>query len=93
MDKNDLKAGDLIRFHDWGVGGFIFGVIIYHEDEVYHSKLNIWRPRAVYYLQAHGIDSIDLINDVSNINDYELHDFQEFLSGVKDNNIFCNFAL
>ena len=53
MDKNELKVGDVISFHDWCVGGFLFGVIIEYEDELYHSKLNIWRPRGIYFLQAH----------------------------------------
>ena len=36
-DKSILKVGDLISYHDWTSGGFLFGVIVEHEDEYYHS--------------------------------------------------------
>ena len=90
--KNDLKVGDLIRFHSWGVGGFLFGVIIEHEDDLYHSKLNIWRPKDIYYLQDHGIDAIELINDIRDVKDYDLHDFQDLLNDIKKNRVYCKFC-
>lgn len=92
MDKGKLEVGHLIRFHDWGYGGFLFGVIIEHFDDIYHSKLNIWRPKDIYFLQASGIDSIEVINNIKQVKDYELDRFQELLSEVKNNNIFCEFT-
>lgn len=49
MDKSELKVGDVIRFHDWGVGGRLFGVIVEHEDDLYRSKLNIWRLKDIFF--------------------------------------------
>jgi len=92
MDKTKLKIGDLIRFHDWGIGGYLFGVIIEKEDEIFHSKLNIWRPRDVYYLQSHGIDNIRVINNIGNVKSYEKDEFYKFLNVIKNNNIFCKFV-
>lgn len=90
MDKGKLKVGDVIRFHDWGVGGFLFGIIIEHEDELYHSKLNIWRPRDIYFLQAHGIDHIDVILSMKEIRESELHDFKDIIEAAQNNKIFMN---
>jgi hypothetical protein len=90
MDKKDLKIGDVIRFHSWEIGGFLFGIIIEHEDDQYHSKLNIWRPKDIYYLQAHGIDNITLIKIESNVNEYELYDFRDLIKEAQDNSVYYN---
>ena len=45
MNKSDLEIGDVIKFHDWGSGGFLFGIIVEQDDDLYNSKLNIWRPK------------------------------------------------
>lgn len=90
MNKKDLNVGDIIRFHDWGVGGFLFGIIVEQEDNLYHSKLNIWRPKDIYYLQAHGIDEITLIKDETDINTYELHDFQDLIRNAEAQYIYFN---
>lgn len=90
MDKRKLKLGDVIRFHDWGVGGFLFGVIIEYGDELYHSKLNIWRPRDIYFLQSHGIDHIDVIQSMEEIRESELYDFFGVIEAARNNNIFMN---
>lgn len=92
MDKNDLKVGDLISFHDWGVGGFLFGVVIEYEDKLYHNKLNIWRPKDIYFL-AHGIDSIKLIEKMEDVEEYRLHEFKRFIEDVNKNRIDCNFEV
>ena len=91
MDKKDLKIGDLISFHDWRVGGFLFGVIVEYEDDLYHCKLNIWRPKDIYFLQAHGIDNIKLIKKIEDVQSYRLNEFNQFLKDVNKNNIYCNF--
>ena len=91
-DKSILKVGDLISYHDWTSGGFLFGVIVEHEDEYYHSKLNIWRrPDSIHLLQA--VDAIEIIEKIEDVKDYRLHDFHEFLGKIKENNIQCNFCL
>lgn len=90
MKKDDLEIGDVIRFHDWGVGGFLFGIMIEQEDHLCHSKLNIWRPIDIYYLQAHGIDEITLIKNETDINAYELHDFQDLIRNAVDKDIRFN---
>ncbi len=51
MDKNKLKVGDVIRFHDWGVGGFLFGVMIERNDILYHSQLNNCMTKDIYFLK------------------------------------------
>lgn len=90
MEKSELKVGDIIRFHDWGVGGFLFGIIIEHEDELYHSKLNIWRPRDIYFLQAHGIDNIKVIHSLEELSEYKLRDLQDIIKTARNKNITVN---
>ena len=91
-DKEKLKVGDLISYHDWTSGGFLFGVIIEHEDEYYHSKLNIWRsPNNIHLLEA--VDAIEIIEKIEDVKDYRLHDLQDFLKRVEEYNIQCNFCL
>lgn len=92
MKKNDLEIGNVIRFHDWGTGGFLFGIIIQHEDDLYHSKLNIWRPKDIYYLQAHGIDDIALIKDTTDINEYELYDFRNLVKEAHERNLYYSLS-
>ena len=92
MDKNELKVGDVISFHDWCVGGFLFGVIIEYEDELYHSKLNIWRPRGIYFLQANGIDGIEVIQSIKDVEEYRLHDFKNFIKATQDERIIVNIS-
>lgn len=91
MNKSDLKVGDVIKFHDWGVGGFLFGIIVEHEDDLYCSKLNIWRPKDIYFLQAHGIDNIELIaseKDVKEyVKEYEMEDFLDLIKGAQEKGI------
>lgn len=88
MNKDDLEIGDVIEFHSWEIGGFLFGIIIEHEDDLYHSKLNIWRPKDVYYLQSNGIDGITLINGEEDIKEYNLYDFRDLLREAVDNDIY-----
>lgn len=92
MNKQDLKVGDVIRFHDWGTSGFLFGIIIEQEDDIYHSTLNIWRPRDIYFLQAHGIDAITLIKDESDIEEFELCDFQNIIEEAHVRNLYYNLS-
>lgn len=94
MDKSKLKVGDLIRFYCSGVGGFLFGVIIEYENDFYPGKLNIWRPKNIYFLQECGINVIKVINDIEDVgDDYDLIEFQKFICEVKRNNIFCNYKI
>lgn len=90
MEKSELNVGDVIKFRDWGVGGFLFGIIIEHEDELYHSKLNIWRPRDIYFLQAHGIDNIEVIHSLEGLSEYKLRDLQDIITNARDKNIAVN---
>lgn len=90
MEKSELKVGDVISFHDWRVGGFLFGVIIEYEDELYHSKLNIWRPRDIYFLQAHGIDNIEVMHSLEGLSEYKLRDLQDIIKKARDKNIAVN---
>lgn len=90
MNKKDLNVGDIIRFHDWGVGGFLFGIIVEYEDDLYHSNLNIWRPKDIYYLQAHGIDEIMLVKNEEGVKEYELHDFQDLIRNAEDQDVCFN---
>lgn len=90
-DKNILKVGDLIWFHNGGVGGFLFGVITECEEEPYtHNKVHIWRARSKFSLN--DVNAIELIKKIEDVKDYALHDFQDFLNDVKENNIKCNFC-
>ena len=41
MNKSDLEIGDVIKFHDWGSGGFLFGIIVEQDDDLYNSKLKL----------------------------------------------------
>lgn len=88
MDKEDLHIGDIIRFHCWGNGGFLFGIIIEQEVKLFTGKLNIWRPLAMYALQQHGIDGITLIKDESNVNEYELHDLRDLIKEAQNRGVY-----
>ena len=90
LDKKELKIGDVISFHDWRIGGQLFGIIIDYKDELYHSKLNIWRPKDIYFLQAHGIDNIEVIHSLEGISEYKLRDLQDIIKRAQDKNIAVN---
>ena len=88
-NKNELKIGDVIRFHNWGVGGFLFGLITECEEEPRtHNTTHIWRARSHFSLN--NVDAITLIENIKDIKEYELYDFQDFLNDVKENNMKCN---
>ena len=88
-NKNELKIGDIIRFHNWGVGGFLFGLIAECEEEPHtHNMTHIWRARSHFSLN--DVDTITLIENIEDIKGYELHDFQNFLNDVKGNNMKYN---
>lgn len=84
------KVGDLIRFYCNGIGGFLFGVIIKYKDNFHSGELNIWRKKNIYFLEEH---TIELINNIEDVKDYELDDFQEFLNEIKNNNVFCKYIM
>lgn len=90
LNKSDLEIGDVIRFHDWGSGGFLFGIIVEQDDDLYNSKLNIWRPKGIYYLQAHGIDCITLIKNEADVKAYELYDFRDLITCAEDKAVYYN---
>ena len=81
---NDLKVGDLIYFHNWGIGGFIFGVVSENENGLY-----VWRPKSNFALES--IDSIEVIEKIEDVKSFALHDFIEFLDEAKKNNIVHNY--
>ncbi len=91
MDKSKLKVGDLIRFYNSFLGGIVFGVIIEYEDKLYHSKLNIWRPKDIYFLQDCGNRVLEVITSIESVEEYALDDFYDILAEIKRNNIFCVF--
>lgn len=90
MDKADLQIGDVVRFHCWGNGGFLFGIIIEQEVKPFSGKLNIWRPLDMHALQQHGIDGIALIKDESDVNEYELPDFRDLIKEAMDSDVYYN---
>lgn len=90
MNKSDLEIGDVIRIHDWGSGGFLFGIIVEQDDDLYNSKLNIWRPKGIYYLQAHGIDGITLIKDETDVKEYEIKEFQALIKETQERDVYNN---
>lgn len=69
-EKPKLKVGDIIKFHSWGVGGFLFGIIVEDAEE----GIVIWRPKTAYSLKIGGIDNITIIKKKTDIEDYEFHD-------------------
>ena len=85
-DTSKLKVGDLIRFHNWGVGGFLFGVIVKCKEK----GCRIWRARSSFSLN--DVDGIELIEKVEDVKDYALHDLQDFLNDVNEHGIYCNFG-
>lgn len=69
-EKSKLKVGDIIKFHSWGVGEFLFGIIVEDAEE----GIIIWRPKTTYSLKIGGIDNITIIEKKEDIEDYEFHD-------------------
>lgn len=91
VDKSKLKVGDIIQFHNWGMGGFLFGLITECEEEPYtHNTTHIWRVRDCFSLN--NVDAITLIEKIEDVKNYELHEFQDFLNDVKEHNMQCNLA-
>ena len=89
-NTNMLKPGDIIRFHNWGVGGFLFGVITECEKEPHtENTIHIWREKSTFSLN--NVDNIELIEKIEDVQDYTLHDFYDFLNDMKKNNISNNF--
>lgn len=84
VSVNDLKAGDLIYFHNWGIGGFIFGVVSENEDGLY-----VWRPKSNYALES--VDAIEIIENIEDVKSFALYDLIEFLDEIKRNNIVYNY--
>lgn len=91
MNKDELKIGDLIKFHSWAVGGFLFGVIIPYKDELHQKDVCIWRPRGLYSL--YESDGISVINNSNDIEDYEMYELNNLLMEIKRNNISCNYVM
>lgn len=91
-NKNALEVGDVIRFHDWGVGGNLFGIIFEYEDDLYHSKLNIWRPKDIYFLHAHGIDNIEIIQSLEGLSEFKQHDLNDIIKKAQNENIKVNIS-
>ena len=91
-NKTELKPGDLIFFHNWGVGGFLFGIVIENDekDEYYHNKLKVWRARSTFCIEE--IDNIELIQSLNDVKDYALYDFHEFIKDAKEKNINFNLV-
>lgn len=76
-EKSKLKVGDIIKFHSWGVGGFLFGIIVEDAEEgiiIWRPGIIIWRPKTTYSLKIGGIDNITIIKKKEDIEDYEFHD-------------------
>lgn len=69
-EKSKLKVGDIIKFHSWSVGGFLFGIIVEDAEE----GIAIWRPKTTYSLKIGGIDNITIIEKKEDIEDYEFRD-------------------
>ena len=87
--KSTLTPGTLIRFHNWAIGGFLFGIVTACEEEPYtHNRLHVWRPRATYSLD--DINAITVIKSMDDVPEYAISDLQEFLFLAK-NNVVCNF--
>lgn len=90
-DKTELKIGDIIRFHNWGMGGFLFGLITECEEEpLTHNMIHIWRSRSHFSLN--DVDTITLVERIEDVKGYELHNFQDFLNDVKSNSMKCNLS-
>ena len=70
-NKNELKIGDVIRFYNWGEGGFLFGLITECEEEPHtHNTTHIWRARSHFSLN--DVDAITLIENIKDIKEYEI---------------------
>lgn len=91
VNKDELKIGDLIKFHNWAVGGFLFGVIVPYKDEWYQKDVCIWRPRRLYSLCES--DGISVINNNNDIKDHEIRELNDLLTEIKRNNISCNYVM
>lgn len=88
-DKSCLKLGDIIYFHSWGVGGFLFGIVTdSDEDEVFFDKLKIWRKGNSYRIDE--IDEVELIKVINDVKEYALYDFENIINNAKRENVYFN---
>lgn len=83
--KHNLQIGDVVKFHDWTSGGFLFGVI--------YNKEIIWRPLAVYPIWSKGIDGIQVLRTKSDIEEYQHNDLANILSIAKSRGIHYHFIM
>lgn len=83
-NKSKLKPGDVIWFYNYGIGGFLFGIVI--EDE--NKNLTVWRPKCVYPIDS--IHAVELIESVDDVENYALHDFQEIMEEARKKEICFN---
>ena len=84
VDKSKLKPGDVIWFYNYGIGGFLFGIVIEDEDK----GLTVWRPKCKYSIDSiHAVELIESIDDVEN---YALYYFQEIMEEARKKEISFN---
>lgn len=86
--EDTLKPGDIIRFHNWFVGGFLFGVI--KKSEIDTNKLEIWRKKRTFCLQ--DVDAITIIKTIDDIQNYEKYAFNQFIQDMKSCNMTYYFS-
>lgn len=86
-DISKLKSGDVIYFHNWGVGGFLFGIIIRADN----NELKVWRARSKFCID--DIDAVELIKSAVDTKGYLLHDLQDIINDAKANNIDFNLVI
>lgn len=86
-DKSKLKQGDVIWFYNYGIGGFLFGIII--EDE--NKGLIVWRPRCEYSID--NIHAVELIQNIDDVKIYALDDFQKIMEEARKRNLKMQLEL
>lgn len=90
MKLDELKVGDVISFHSFAVGEFLFGIITEakESDEEFNSYFRIWRLKMLWYFG--GIDTISLIKSIDDVDDYKRREFVDFITTAKKLNIqYC----
>lgn len=83
-NKSKLRPGDVIWFYNYGIGGFLFGIVIEDEDK----NLTVWRPKCMYSIDS--IHAVELIESVDDVENYALHDFQEIMEEARKKEICFN---
>lgn len=85
VNVNELCAGDLVRFYNSGVGGFLFGIVV---DQ---PELRVWMSNN-RWASLDDIASVIVLHNVDDVADhFDMQDIGTLLDQASANGVYCSF--